>query len=175
MLRSVQLIVVCLFSVKYSEACNGYTVTLDQIKTCTADSVARPVGITSSLDKDCNIVMNGCLEMTKPVKYSKGKYVASKPPLPEMSGDIDLCDLMENGGPVPQIDEMVTILNVPKKCPMEAKKYCISPKKNKISISAFKKKLAMGAGTTTVKLDVGHDTGRSCVEFKFSLNKPRTG
>lgn len=57
---------------QYKTLQNGYTAKLNHLKNCVANPVIKlPTTATVNLDKDCNLVMIGCVEITKPFKTAK--------------------------------------------------------------------------------------------------------
>lgn len=44
---------------------------------------------------------------------------------------------------------------------------------NKVNIAKYKNQLGMVAGTTDVKLESTHDTGKSCIEINFTMSKEK--
>uniref|UniRef100_A0A6P7HD56 Uncharacterized protein LOC114349391 n=1 Tax=Diabrotica virgifera virgifera TaxID=50390 RepID=A0A6P7HD56_DIAVI len=168
--KVLNLVFIVLAIVKYSEACNGYSLKMDHIKACADDSITVPQDMDMTLDKNCNIVVSGCVEVLKPIKTAKATYEVSKAPLPAMTGDVDLCQVA--GGQLAQAQALLVAYGLPKKCPVAAKKYCVNGKKN-INISAHKNQLGMAVGTITAKLNVEHDTGKSCVDIQATVSKKK--
>ncbi|XP_050300137.1 uncharacterized protein LOC126738745 [Anthonomus grandis grandis] len=162
--------------IRFGDACNGYSLKILKAKNCLDDSVIKlpekDFGVT--LDNDCNLYGYGCLEITKGFKSAKTTYHVKKPPLPQMDGDIELCDMTDLLKKSPDIAKTLEVMGVPTKCPVEAKKVCGSEDK-KISLGKYKNQIGMGAGKTDVKLEIEHDTGKSCIELTVSLSKVRKG
>ncbi|XP_018560898.1 uncharacterized protein LOC108903268 isoform X2 [Anoplophora glabripennis] len=124
------------------------------------------------LDKDCNLVYSGCVNVTKPIKTSPGTYLMKKPPLPTLDGEVDFCEVIAGG--LPTIKETLAAMGAPSKCPVAAKNYCSLPNK-KVNIGLFKNQLGLAAGTSTMKLMANHDSGKSCLEMSINISKARKG
>lgn len=107
-----------------------------------------------------------------------------------MEGDFDLCELATE---IPEdVLPIFDMFGMPKKCPVQnvsenqvticfifllcilQKKICADGKK-KISIAKFKNQIGMAAGNIDLKLEMTHDTGKTCLEANFSITKPRKG
>ncbi|KAG5890451.1 hypothetical protein JTB14_031263 [Gonioctena quinquepunctata] len=174
MFEVVKLFIVILISAKGTNACNGYTMKVLYVKPCIENSLTQPKNISVIMDPDCNLIYRGCAEVSKTVKMAKGSYEIRKPPMPPMSGDLDLCDVLENGSGFSQFDESLAITGLPKKCPISAGLIC-GKENSKLSLGPLKNKLALGVGTTTVKLQFDGGVGKSCLEFSFLISKPRKG
>ncbi|EFA01608.1 uncharacterized protein LOC662471 [Tribolium castaneum] len=157
--------------IRPSKACNGYTLKVNRVKNCIENSVIKVENGDASLDKDCNLILKGCLNFPKGFKTAKGKYVLKKAPMPPMDGELDFCDAV-SGLDDPQIVNVAKMYNMPSKCPIPPGKACGDPNK-KISISKFKNQLGIAAGTIDLKLDVDHDTGKTCIDINLTLSKAR--
>ncbi|KAJ8967959.1 hypothetical protein NQ317_016680, partial [Molorchus minor] len=153
---------------------NGYNLKLNKIKNCADDSVVKILpGFTVTLDNDCNLIFNGCVDITKPLKTAKGSYHLKKPPLPPLDGDIDYCETMGEYD-IKAIRDIFKTLGLPTKCPYSAKKVCLPPN-TKLSIAQYKNQLGLASGTSEAKLEAVHDTGHTCVEFGATISKARKG
>ncbi|XP_019876183.2 uncharacterized protein LOC109604090 [Aethina tumida] len=171
--RCIFITIVLCTIIRATFACNGYTLTLHKYGSCIPNGVITIPNKNSKLvlDKDCNIILTGCMEM-KAFKTAKGSYVIKKSPLPPMEGDFDLCELATE---IPEeVLPIFDMFGMPKKCPVQNKKICADGKK-KISIAKFKNQIGMAAGNIDLKLEMTHDTGKTCLEANFSITKPRKG
>ncbi|CAG9859928.1 unnamed protein product [Phyllotreta striolata] len=169
MIEICKLIFVIAVTVKITEACNGYNLKVNRISTCIDDSIVVPHNVDLKFDPNCNLIIEGCIEMVKPTKWAKGTYEANKSPMPPMKGPVDMCQILGDAK-VPQAGEIISAFGLPKKCPLSAKKYCVNGKKS-VNISAFKKKLTLLAGQLDLKFDVEHDSGKSCVDINITVSK----
>ncbi|CAH0560171.1 unnamed protein product [Brassicogethes aeneus] len=171
-MKSLILFLSVCISIKYSTACNGYSITLHSYQNCVPNGVISVADKgTVTLDKDCNLVLNGCMNM-KGFKTAQGKYTIKKAPLPPIEGEFNMCELgAETGLPV---EKVLEIYGMPKKCPMPAKKICGGPGQ-KLNLSKYKNQLGMAAGKTDLKLELTHDNGKSCIEASISISKAKKG
>ncbi|KAJ3643952.1 hypothetical protein Zmor_011165 [Zophobas morio] len=167
----VYVVLVLVTYIRTSTACNGYTLKLNSIKNCIDDSVIKIENPGATLDKDCNIILKGCLNFPKGFKTAKGKYVLKKAPMPPMDGELDFCEVV-SGLNDPQIGNVAKMYNMPSKCPIPPGKVCGDANK-KINISRFKNQLGIASGTIDLKLDVDHDTGKSCIDINVTISKNR--
>ncbi|KAF7287878.1 sporozoite-associated mosquito saliva protein 1 [Rhynchophorus ferrugineus] len=157
-------------------ACNGWTAKITSYKTCVNNSVIQlpSDGLEVLLDKDCNVYLKGCVEITKDYKTAKGAYLLRKPPLPELDGEMDFCSLDKKLKNIPDAMKALELLGVPTHCPVKAGKICGSPSK-KISVMKYKNQLGMAAGNSEVKVEIDHDVGKSCYELSFNVNRAKKG
>ncbi|KAL3267245.1 hypothetical protein HHI36_011378 [Cryptolaemus montrouzieri] len=125
----------------------------------------------ATLDKDCNLSVTGCVEVTKPFKSHMIKYTIKKAPMPPIEGEIEGCEALKNIKD-PTTLEALQVLSVPSSCPVAAGKICSSPDK-KLNLSKYKNQLGMAAGTVDFRLEGKHDTGKTCVEINFTLAKEK--
>ncbi|XP_056631277.1 uncharacterized protein LOC130897619 isoform X2 [Diorhabda carinulata] len=126
-----------------------------------------------AFDSKCNLVLSGCVEMTKTLKTSKATYELTKSPMPTMTGDVDLCSLFGNKKKLFVTKQVFEAYGLPKSCPVPAKKYCVNGKQL-ISIDSYKNKLGMALGSVVTKLNVDHeDAGKTCVDIKMTVSKKK--
>ncbi|KAJ8941403.1 hypothetical protein NQ314_010403 [Rhamnusium bicolor] len=92
--------------------------------------------------------------------------------MPTLEGDLDFCEAAAETE-IPALKQSFRIMGFTK-CPMSAKNTCATPN-NKLSIAQFKDQLGIGMGTTVVKLEVEHDTGKTCAEISSTISRARKG
>ncbi|XP_066141091.1 uncharacterized protein [Euwallacea fornicatus] len=171
----ILLTIVC--CIRYSTACNGYSIKLLKYQNCIEDSIIKlpEKNLTMVLDKDCNIYSSGCIELVKGFKTAKAKYVAKKPPLPVIEGELDFCKINEMlQAKSPELAAGLKMMGIPTTCPVEATKFCSGPE-NKFNITKYKNHIGMAAGTSELRVEIEHDTGKSCFEIQSSISKARKG
>ncbi|XP_030753198.1 uncharacterized protein LOC115880200 [Sitophilus oryzae] len=170
------LLVILLIYIGYSTACNGWSAKIVSYKNCVDNGIITlpTKGLKVVLDKDCNIYVDGCLEITKSYKSAKGSYHIKKPPLPMIDGDMDFCELDKQIKSMPDAQKAIDMFGLPVTCPVNAGKICAGAEK-KFSITKYKNQLGMAAGTSTIKVEVEHDVGKSCYELEFNLSKVKKG
>ncbi|RZC32840.1 uncharacterized protein BDFB_010652, partial [Asbolus verrucosus] len=96
---------------------NGYNLKVNSIKNCIDNSVIKVENGDATLDKDCNLILSGCLSFPKGFKTAKGKYVLKKAPMPPLDGELDFCEVV-NGLDDPQLGNVAKMYNMPSKCPI---------------------------------------------------------
>ncbi|XP_045479484.1 uncharacterized protein LOC123684314 [Harmonia axyridis] len=161
-----------LYGWKSSEACNGYSIKLNHAKNCMTGGVITFAGDSNVvLDKDCNLAMAGCVEITKDFATHKVKYTINKAPMPPIEGEADACEVVKNIKDATLLSALKTF-SVPLECPIKAEKIC-STLDNKVNIGKYKNQLGMAAGTIDVKVESTHDSGKSCLEMNFTLAKEK--
>ncbi|XP_060531761.1 uncharacterized protein LOC132705285 isoform X2 [Cylas formicarius] len=151
---------------------NGYRLNLTSIKNCIDDGVIQvsdDFGI--AFDKTCDLYLIGCLDIIKTFKTAKATYFYQKQPLPELTGQIDICDFLESSKDT-SIAKSINSLGFPATCPYETGKICGDPGK-KINLSAYKNQLSMVLGKMEVKLKIDHDVGKSCIKLGLSASRER--
>ncbi|KAH1019770.1 hypothetical protein HUJ04_009546 [Dendroctonus ponderosae] len=161
---------------RFSCACNGYSIKLVKYQNCVDDSIIKlpAKDFTVILDKECNVYGSGCVEITKDFTTANGKYQAKKAPLPLIEGEINLCELSDLLKNTPNLAEGLDVMGIPTKCPVKARKIC-SGTENKFSLLKYKNQIGMAAGNSEFKIEIEHDTGRSCIEIHASISKARKG
>ncbi|GJQ77403.1 hypothetical protein Trydic_g20804 [Trypoxylus dichotomus] len=152
---------------KQSIACNGYTIKVNEIKNCGANNVIKIENFDVQLDNNCNIIPKGCVTITKPFKTVNVHYAITKPPMPALTGDVDVCKLVE--GSKSAID-ILSSFALPNKCPVGAQKVCVNGNK-KVNIGKYKSQLGYFAGNIKVRADAKHDSGNTCMELDMTLAK----
>ncbi|VEN43435.1 unnamed protein product [Callosobruchus maculatus] len=156
-----------------TEACNGYDIKVTSVKTCENSVIKFNPPITVTADNNCNLFFSGCSTVPKQITFAKATYSIRKPPLPDMEGEVDICNAFTTPS-IPQITTFLGVFNLPGKCPVPAKTYCADPKKP-ISISQYRNAMGLATGKVHGKINVKHDGGSSCAEFTFTITKARSG
>nr|CAH7731861.1 unnamed protein product [Callosobruchus chinensis] len=143
---------------------NGYDIKVTSVKNCENSAIKFNPPITVTADNNCNLFFSGCATVPKQITFAKASYSIRKPPLPDMDGEVDICNAF-SAPSIPQITTFLGVFNLPGKCPIPAKKYCADPKKP-ISISQFRNAIALATGKIHGKIKVKHDGGSSCADLK---------
>ncbi|KRT81785.1 hypothetical protein AMK59_5159 [Oryctes borbonicus] len=159
---SILLLTTC---VKYSLACNGYTIKVNDIKNCGKNNVIQIENFDVQLDNNCNVIPKGCVTITKPFKTANVHYIITKPPMPALTGNADICKLVE--GNKSAID-ILSSFALPNRCPVSAQKVCVNGNK-KINIGRYKNQLGYFAGNIKIKTDTKHDSGSTCTEIDLTI------
>ncbi|GLV35489.1 Zinc transporter 77C [Carabus blaptoides fortunei] len=154
---------------KQSSACNGYVFKLHYIKPCGTNDVLAYKNGNVEIDKDCNIIPQGCI-VTSGFKSAMIHYRAEKKPMPALEGDLDLCKALADK------NEYVLLatgaLGLPQSCPVDKYEKC-GTGESKVNISKYKGKLGMALGVSEVNVTITHDSGESCITLKCEFTKPR--
>ncbi|XP_044749165.1 uncharacterized protein LOC123309920 [Coccinella septempunctata] len=161
-----------LSALKFAKACNGYSVTLNHVKNCMTGGVIAFSGDSQVVfDKECNLAMAGCVEISKDFSTNQLKYTINKAPMPPIEGEIDACEAVKNIKDTTLLSALKTF-SVPTQCPVKAEKIC-SSLDQKVNLGKYKNQLGMVAGTVDIKLEGKHDSGKSCLEINFTLAKEK--
>ncbi|KAF5300040.1 hypothetical protein FQR65_LT09297 [Abscondita terminalis] len=173
--------VVLLASLHTSFGCNGYQLIINRLANCNPNSIIKLDKFGVRLDDNCNLVPTGCIITTKGYNTAQVRnvclikrpmqlpffqihYVLEKPPLFPMEGTENLCTALTNA------TEITTLFQLPTKCPVKAGKICGRPDR-KLSISQYKNRLPYAVGNLTMKADIKHNNGVSCINLHLTLKK----
>lgn len=119
--------------------------------------------MTSAITKSCDMTPSGCFS-TKDFQTAEIKYVVAKNGIKLISGDGNVCDIMESADS--DAKAVLSMLALPEKCPVKAGELCVD-KTKKISFKKHKNLLPMMKGKIQVNATITHDT--VCFEFYFFL------
>ncbi|XP_055295197.1 uncharacterized protein LOC129564970 [Sitodiplosis mosellana] len=147
---------------------NGYKMNLISVMNCAENNVLMvDQNLTATLSKDCFLTTIGCIS-SKGFKEAKVNYTVSKNGNVLLSGNPDLCSALDHK--TKEQKEKLEMFGIPSDCPVPEGRKCMDGSK-KVDISKFKNMLPMAAGRITVRDEITHDTGKTCVEIKFEVSK----
>lgn len=117
--------------------------------------------MTSAITKNCDMTPTGCFS-TKGFKTANIKYNVAKNGVKLISGDGNVCEIMESADS--DAKAVLSMLALPEKCPVKAGELCVD-KTKKISFKKHKSFLPMMKGKIQVNATITHDT--VCFEYFF--------
>ncbi|CAO1339204.1 unnamed protein product [Diamesa hyperborea] len=167
------LLQVCLLVIFVNEslACQGHKVKLNFIKNCgDAQVIIVSENATLKLNKDCELIPNACVEITKDFTSANTKFTVWKNGLVILKGDVDTCEKMSNMNPAAKA--IISVFGAPDHCPMQKMKICEDGSK-KASMSEYKNMLTLArGGPIKIKAETDHgSSGKTCLEAEFEIVK----
>ncbi|XP_031623473.1 uncharacterized protein LOC116340880 [Contarinia nasturtii] len=154
--------------VDHCTACNGYKMKLISVTNCGDDNVIIvDKNFTASLSSDCIVTTGGCVT-SKGFKEAKVKYSILKNGQEMLSGHPDICDVLDHKTAEQKVK--LEMFGFPTECPVPEGRKCMDGTK-KVDVSKYKNMLPMAVGKITSHYEVTHDSGTTCIEIKFEINK----
>ncbi|CAD7079831.1 unnamed protein product [Hermetia illucens] len=149
------LVILNLFSIGTTFACNGYNLTIVESTPCPGSpelvTLSKDFGL--KLTKDCYLVFTGCVS-NKPFKTAEMQYAVSRGSQLIVEQTLDMC--------------AYNFLD--RKCPMPEGKYCFS-NSDRHNIKSLKRILHTFVGNYDVVYNIAHDGESSCGTLKLKFGK----